>query len=79
MFWFGTYAGVAALVAALTFVAAGWLREEHVAAPDHSGAMSALAGAMWPVLLIGLSELAVICWASHGAKHPPPRLSPLSG
>lgn len=69
MFWYGIYFIIAALVAMATFVAGCWFREEHVAAPDHSGVMSAVAGMMWPVLLVGLSELALVWWAFRGTRY----------
>ena len=71
MSWYGAYFVVAALVATATFVAAGWFREEHVAAPDHSGVMSAVAGMLWPVMLIGVSEAALLWWAFRGARYAP--------
>ena len=71
MAWYGTYLVVAALVAMTTFVAAGWFREEHVAAPDHSGVMSAVAGMLWPVMLVGLSEMALVWLAFRGARYAP--------
>lgn len=69
MLWSGIYLIVATLVAMGTFVAAAWFREEHVAAPDHSGVMSALAGILWPVLLVGMSEMALVWWAYRGARY----------
>jgi len=71
MAWYASYLIIATFVAMVTFVAAGWFREEHVAAPDHSGAMSALAGMLWPVLLVGMSEMALVWWASRGARYAP--------
>lgn len=63
MFWYGVYLTVAALVAVAVFVAAGWFHEEDVAAPDFPGVISALAGMLWPVLLVGLSEMTLVWWA----------------
>ena len=71
MSWYAGYLIVAAFVAMATFVAAGWFREEHVAAPDHSGVMSALAGMLWPVLLVGMSEMALVWWAFRGYRYAP--------
>ena len=71
MFWYGIYLIIAAVVAVSIFVAAGWFREEHVAAPDHAGVMSALAGALWPVLLVGMSELVLVRLAFRGAGYAP--------
>ena len=64
MLWYGVYLVVAAVVAMATFVAADWFREEHVAAPGFPGVMSALAGALWPILLVGVSEMVLVWWAA---------------
>ena len=71
MLWYVIYLIVAALVAMATFVGASWFRAEHVAAPDHPGVMSALAGMLWPVLLVGMSEMALVCWALRIARYAP--------
>lgn len=70
MLWYATYLLIAAFVAMATFVAAGWFRPEHVAAPDHSGVMSAVAGMLWPVLLVGMSEMALIWCAGRKCQTP---------
>lgn len=69
MHWFGVYVGVATLVTAAVFVTAGWFRPEHIAAPDHSGTMSAIAGMCWPVLLVGITEFALIVWVARAGRH----------
>lgn len=69
MLWCDSYLIIAAIVAMATFVAAEWFREEHIAAPDHSGVVSAVAGMLWPVLLVGLSELALVWWAFRKARY----------
>lgn len=71
MFWYGMYLLVAAAAAIAIFLAACWFREEHVAAPDRSGMTSVLAGMLWPVLLVGLSELALVWLALRGARYVP--------
>ena len=71
MLWCGSYLIIATVVAMATFLAAQWFREEHVAAPDCSGVMSAVAGMLWPVLLVGMTELAVFWWAIRGARIQP--------
>lgn len=68
MLWSGIYLIVAALVAIATFAAADWLREGHIAAPDYPGVMSAVAGILWPVLLVGISEIMVLSWAYRAAR-----------
>lgn len=69
MLWYGSYLIIAVVVAMAIFVSACWFREEHVAAPDHSGMMSAVAGMLWPVLLVGLSELALVWWVFREARY----------
>lgn len=71
MLWYATYFVIAVVVAMATFAAAGWFREEHFAAPNYSGVMSAVAGMLWPVLVVGLSELALIWLAFRSARYAP--------
>ena len=65
MAWFGIYIAIAAVVALTVFVASNWLRQEYAAAPDHSGMTSAVAGLLWPALVLGVAELALICFATR--------------
>jgi len=69
MAWYAGYLVIAAVVAMVIFVSACWFREEHFAAPDNPGVISALAGMLWPVLLIGVSEMALVWWAFRGARY----------
>ena len=78
MLWYGIYFIVAAFVAMATFVSACWFREEHVAAPDFPGVMSALAGVLWPVLLLGVSEIVLVWCAFRAARYAPLELLPLA-
>ena len=71
MAWFGAYIVVAALAAISILLAANWFRHQHVAAPEHSGATAVLAGLLWPALLIGIAELAVICCAGRRVRQAP--------
>ena len=71
MSWFGAYIVVAALVAVSAFVAANWFRQQHVATPEHPGATAVLAGLLWPAVLIGIAELALVCCASRGTRSAP--------
>ena len=71
LLWYGMYLIVAAVVAVATVVCGCWFREENIAAPDHPGVMSALAGMLWPVLLVGMSEMALLCWALRIARYAP--------
>lgn len=71
MAWFGAYIVIAGLVALSIFVASDWFRQRDVAAPAHSGATSLLAGLLWPALLIGIVELAVVCCAGQRFRQAP--------
>jgi hypothetical protein len=71
MAWFGVYTVVAGLVAVSIFMASDWFRQRDVAAPAHSGATSVLAGLLWPALLIGIAELAVVCCAGRRFRQAP--------
>lgn len=65
------YIVIAALVAVSIFLAANWFRQQHVATPDHAGATAVVAGLLWPALLIGMAELALVCCASRGTRRAP--------
>lgn len=78
MFWYGAYVAVAALVAMAIFLAACWFREEHVAAPDFPGVISAVAGILWPVLLVGLSEMTLVWWVFRRAGYTRPDALPFT-
>lgn len=65
MFWVVTYIAIAIIVALTVFVGSNWCRQEDTAAPDHSGLASAVAGLLWPAILLGIAELALICLATR--------------
>ena len=56
MFWCALYVAIAIVVAASAFVTANWIRTEDVVAPDFPGS-SALVGALWPIVVLGVTEL----------------------
>jgi len=58
--WVEGYFGVALAVAVVAFVTTGLLRAERVVPPDHRGATSAIAGALWPAILIGMVQLFIL-------------------
>ncbi len=79
MEWISGYAAIAVLFAASALVAAGWVRDSHVAAPDRPGVTAVVAGLLWPVVVIGVIEsLAVMGLRSSLRAHPhaPPRHNP---
>ena len=71
MSWFVAYIGVAALVAISIFLAANWFRHQRVATPERSGATVVLAGLLWPGLLLGIAELALLCCATRWTRSAP--------
>ncbi len=58
------YAVVSVIVAVAAFLVSEWIREPGVPAPDRPGAVAAVAGILWPVLLIGAAQ-----WALVAAAH----------
>ena len=60
MLWVEGYFGIALAVAVVAFVTAGLLRAERVTPPDHRGATSVIAGALWPAVLIGMAQLFIL-------------------
>ena len=60
MLWISGYFGVALAVAIAAFVATGLLRVDRIELPDHRGTTSAIAGALWPAILIGMVELVIL-------------------
>lgn len=54
------YAGVALACAFAAFLVAEWSRVPGMPAPGHPGVLALLAGLLWPVLVIGLAQLAAI-------------------
>ncbi|MFM9034146.1 MAG: hypothetical protein ACKOQ4_07635 [Mycobacterium sp.] len=57
------YLAVALLCAAAVFLFAEWSREPGIAAPDNPGVLALVAGLLWPILVIGIAQLAGIAAA----------------
>lgn len=55
-----TYIAAALLVAPSIFVAAEWVGHDHSPRPPHRLAYCILAAALWPLLVVGLVQFAVI-------------------
>lgn len=71
MAWLGIYIVVALFVAVSIFLSANLFRQQQIAAPEHSGGTAILAGLLWPALLIGIAELAVVCCAGRRFRQAP--------
>lgn len=57
------YLGVALFCAAAVFLFAEWSREPGVTAPDNPGVLAVIAGLVWPVLILGIAQLAAVAAA----------------
>ena len=78
MGWFEGYATLAALVAIVALVGAGWFRDAHIGAPDRPGVAAVLAGLLWPIVLVGMVELVAVIGLRIGLRshtRPVPRHS----
>ena len=71
MFWIALYGIVALAVAVIALLVAEWVRDPGAPAPEHPGFFAALAGLLWPALLIGIAELAVVCCAGRRFRQAP--------
>lgn len=60
MFWIVLYGIVALAVAATALLVAEWVRKPGSPAPDHPGFFAALAGLLWPAVIIGLAQWGLI-------------------
>lgn len=74
-YWAGIYVGIATLFAVGFFVTAGSLGGRGVPAADRPGSFALLAGLLWPVLIIGATQvglwmLAVRLIRSRQRSHP---------
>lgn len=82
MHWISGYFAMAIFVAAVALVAAGWFRDAHIAAPDRPGVTAAVAGLLWPIVLVGVVELLAVVGVRSGlrsrVRYVPPRHSPES-
>lgn len=75
------YAAMAIVVAATALVAAGWVRDSHVAAPDRPGVTAVCAGLLWPIVVVGVVELLAVMGLRRTLRshtQPGPRHNPES-
>ena len=56
MLWMYSYAAVAVVAAIAVFLLAEWVRSPHVPAPEHAGFYAAIAGLLWPVVIVGIAR-----------------------
>ena len=63
--WIALY-GVAAVTAAVaTFLVAGRMREPGAPAPDNAGRFAALAGVLWPLMVMGAAQVGILVTMHH--------------
>jgi len=65
MLWIGLYFVVASVVSSMVFVAGQWFAAGSSDAAEHPALTAALAGAIWPILLVGLTELLLVSETAH--------------
>ena len=68
MFCCALYFRFAVIVAMAAFVTADFIRTEDIVAPDSPAALSAAVGALWPIVIIGVTELALTAWLAPGRR-----------
>jgi ABC-type dipeptide/oligopeptide/nickel transport system permease component len=77
MLWLGIYLMVAIAVMPMVFVAGQWFATgSSDSSAEHPAATAALAGMLWPVLILGLAELLLVSRTTHriGDEAEPNRL-----
>jgi hypothetical protein len=67
-----TYIAAALLVAPSIFVAAEWVGHDHSPRPPHRLAYCVLAAVLWPLLVVGLAQFAVIAAVRHMSRSSGP-------
>lgn len=72
MVWIALYSLIAMAVATAAFLAGEWMRKPAFPAPDRPGALAAVAGLLWPVLVAGLVELGLIAFIRSRLREPLP-------
>ncbi|MGI9124376.1 MAG: hypothetical protein ACR2JM_06445 [Mycobacterium sp.] len=60
MNWIALYGAVAVVTVAAVFVIGEWIRQPGIPAPDRPGVTALIAGALWPVVAVGLLELGLL-------------------
>ncbi len=60
MLWIASYLVVATAIAILALLLAEWSRSPGAPAPQHPGALAALAGLLWPAVVVGLIQWGLI-------------------
>ena len=69
MFWIALY-GIVALAASVTaLLVAEWIREPGARGPEHPGFFAALAGLLWPAVMIGLVQWGLIAAVASPGRH----------
>ncbi len=56
---------LATTAAGAIFLFAEWTREPGLPAPDHPGCVALIAGLLWPLVLVGLAQYALVVAAGN--------------
>lgn len=65
MFGIASYLAVAVITAVAAFLIAEWTRQPGARAADHPGRAAMAAGLLWPVVLVGVAQCAVVVMAHN--------------
>ena len=65
-----SYLTVAAVVAVAAFLLAEWIRRPGARAPDHPARVAVVAGLLWPMVVLGLAQWALVV-AVHKRRRAP--------
>ena len=69
--WISVYAAAAVVVAIAAVVLAGRFRTPGVPAPDNPSLYAVLAGLLWPVVLVGVAQWALIAAVAERMRREP--------
>lgn len=70
MLWFGIYIVIAPVVAATVLGVGHRLTKQRDAAADHPVVIASIAGILWPILALGMTEALLLKGAARGPAHP---------
>jgi hypothetical protein len=70
MLWSSIYLVIASAVAATVFVVGQWLTQQPDAAAEHPILIAAIAGVLWPVLALGMTEALLLKGAARRSNYP---------
>lgn len=78
MFWISSYAVVAVVSAVAVFLLTEWFRTPGVPAPEHTAWYAAIAGLLWPVVLVGIAQWGLIAAVASRLRRTAPPVEAVS-